>query len=46
MALFALRKINKYVLTGLLAGVMLLDLVPVDLRFLGHDKFESRAAVR
>ena len=41
VALFALRKINKYVLTGLLAGVMLLDLVPVDLRFLGHDKFES-----
>ena len=41
VALFALRKIGKYVLTGLLAGVMLLDLVPVDLRFLGHDKFES-----
>lgn len=41
VALFALRKINKYVLTGVLAGVMLLDLVPVDLRFLAHDKFES-----
>ena len=41
VALFALRRINKYVLTGLLAGVMLLDLVPVDLRFLAHDKFES-----
>lgn len=41
VALFALRRINKYVLTGVLAGVMLLDLVPVDLRFLAHDKFES-----
>ena len=41
VALFALSRINRYVLTRLLAGVMLLDLVPVDLRFLGHDKFES-----
>ena len=39
VALFALRKINKYVLTGLLGGVMLLDLVPVDLRFLSSDNF-------
>ena len=41
VALFALRKINKYVLTGLLGGVMLLDLVPVDLRFLSSDNFVS-----
>lgn len=37
--LFALRKVNKYVLTILLAGVVLLDLVPVDLRFLSSDDF-------
>ena len=41
VALFALRRINKYVLTGLLAAVMLLDLVPVDLRFISHDNFIS-----
>lgn len=41
IALFALRKIKKYVLIALLAGVMLLDLVPVDLRFLSHDNFVS-----
>ena len=41
MALFALRRINRYVLTGLLAGVMLLDLVPVDLRFLSSENFVS-----
>ena len=41
VALFALRKINKYVLTALLGAVMLLDLVPVDLRFLSHDSFIS-----
>ena len=41
MALFALRRINRYVLTGLLAGVMVLDLVPVDLRFLSSENFVS-----
>ena len=41
VALFALRRINKYVLTGLLAAVLLLDLVPVDLRFISHDNFIS-----
>ena len=41
VALFALRRINKYVLTALLAAVMLLDLVPVDLRFISHDNFIS-----
>lgn len=41
VALFALRRINKYVLTALLAAVMLLDLVPVDLRFISHDDFIS-----
>lgn len=40
--LFALRKINRYVLTGLLGVVMLLDLVPVDMRFLSHDNFVSQ----
>ncbi|WP_418990992.1 YfhO family protein [Alistipes sp.] len=39
--LFALRKINKYALTALLAAVVLIDLVPVDLRFLSHDDFGS-----
>ena len=37
--LFVWRKINRYVLAALLAGVVLLDLVPVDLRFLGSDDF-------
>lgn len=41
VALFALRRINKYVLTALLGAVMLLDLVPVDLRFLSHENFIS-----
>ena len=41
VALFALRRINRYVLTGLLAGVMVLDLVPVDLRFLSSENFVS-----
>ena len=41
VALFALRRINKYMLTALLAAVMLLDLVPVDLRFISHDNFIS-----
>ena len=41
VALFALRRINKYVLTGLLAGIVLLDLVPVDMRFLSHGSFVS-----
>lgn len=39
VALFALRRINRYVLTGLLGAVMLLDLVPVDLRFLSAEDF-------
>ncbi|MDE6046664.1 MAG: YfhO family protein [Alistipes sp.] len=41
VALFAWRKINKHALVALLAGVMLLDLVPVDLRFLSADDFVS-----
>ena len=41
VALFALRRINKYALTALLGAVMLLGLVPVDLRFLSHDDFIS-----
>ncbi|MDE6070519.1 MAG: YfhO family protein [Alistipes sp.] len=39
VALFIRRKINKPVLLALLAAVMLLDLVPVDLRFLSADDF-------
>ena len=39
VALFALRRIGRGVLTGILAAVMLLDLVPVDLRFLSADNF-------
>jgi len=37
--LFALRKIGKTLFVGLLAGTVLLDLVPVDLRFLSPDDF-------
>lgn len=39
--LFAFRKINKQVLVVLLGGVMLLDLIPIDQRFLSQDKFVS-----
>ncbi|MDE5708450.1 MAG: YfhO family protein [Alistipes sp.] len=39
VALYALRKVNKKVLVALLGGAMLLDLVPVDLRFLSSDDF-------
>lgn len=41
VALFALRKINKQLLIALLGVVMLLDLVPVNMRFLAQDKFVS-----
>lgn len=37
--LFLRRRIGRIALTGLLAAVVLLDLVPVDLRFLSHDDF-------
>lgn len=39
VALFAWGRINRYLLTALLGAVMLLDLVPVDLRFLSSDDF-------
>lgn len=39
--LYVVRKIGKPLLVGLLAAVMLLDLVPVDLRFLSADDFVS-----
>ena len=39
--LFALRKVDRRMLTIWLAGTVLLDLVPVDLRFLSHDDFVS-----
>ncbi len=41
VVLFLFGRINRYLLTGLLAIVMLIDLVPVDLRFLSADKFVS-----
>lgn len=39
--LFIWRKVGKIALALLLAAVMLIDLVPVDLRFLSHDDFIS-----
>ncbi len=39
VALFALRRIGKLALAAALAAVVLLDLVPVDLRFLSSDDF-------
>lgn len=41
VALLAWRRINKYVLVVVLGAVMLIDLVPVDLRFLSHESFVS-----
>ena len=41
VALFAFRRIGKYALTGLLAAVVLIDLVPVDRRFLSAEQFVS-----
>lgn len=39
VALWGLRKINRGAMIAVLAGVMLLDLVPVDLRFLSSEDF-------
>ena len=41
VGLFVLRRIGKFALAGTLAAVMLLDLVPVDLRFLSGENFVS-----
>lgn len=41
VALFALRRIGKYALTAWTGAVVLLDLVPVDLRFLSAEDFVS-----
>ncbi len=41
VVLFALRKIGRKTAALLLAATVLLDLVPVDLRFLSHDNFVS-----
>lgn len=41
--LYLWDKINHQLLAGALALVMLIDLVPVDLRFLSHDDFVSPA---
>ena len=39
VALFALRRIGRITLAFTLAAVVLIDLVPVDLRFVSHDDF-------
>lgn len=44
--LFALRRLGKYSLATALAVVVLLDLVPVDLRFVSHDDFVAPARRR
>lgn len=44
--LFIQRKVGKIALAVALSVVMLIDLVPVDLRFLGHDDFVSPARRR
>ena len=41
VALYGLQRIGRGWMAGLLAGVMLLDLVPVDKRFLSSDDFVS-----
>ena len=41
VGLFVLRRIGKFALAGTLATIMLLDLVPVDLRFLSGENFVS-----
>ena len=41
VGLFVLRRIGKFALAGTLAAIMLLDLVPVDLRFLSGENFVS-----
>ena len=41
--LFIYRRIGRTALAAALAVVMLIDLVPVDLRFLSHDDFVSPA---
>ncbi len=44
--LFAFSKINRYILTGALAATMVIDLVPVDLRFLSKENFTDARAQR
>lgn len=39
VALFALRRIGRITLAFTLAAVVLIDLVPVDMRFVSHDDF-------
>ena len=39
VTLYVLRKVGKITLAAALAVVVLIDLVPVDLRFLSHDDF-------
>ncbi len=44
--LFAFGWVNRYLLTGTLGLIMLIDLVPVDLRFLSGDNFTDARAQR
>lgn len=39
--LFATRRINKYLLTGAVTVLICADMIPVDLRYLPHDRFGS-----
>ncbi len=41
VALYCYRKVGRHLLLAMLGGVMLLDLMPVDMRFLSHDNFVS-----
>lgn len=39
--LFAVRRINKYLLTAAVTVLICADMIPVDLRYLPHDRFGS-----
>lgn len=46
VALYVTRKMGKIALAASLAAVVLIDLVPVDLRFLNHDDFQPASRRR
>ena len=46
VALYVVRKVGKITLAVALAAVVLLDMVPVDLRFLSHDDFQPASRRR
>ena len=41
VALFVVKKINKYIMVAVIAVLMVADLVPVDQRFISQDNFVS-----